>query len=121
MAETDGQIAPGNRDTAAKKAAPLVSVVIPTHERAQLLKRAIQSVLDQTYDKLDILVVDDASLDNTREVVESFGDSRIRYFRHKTNKGGSAARNTGIFAAMTTMNGSETKRKSNSSCLIRMT
>lgn len=99
MAESGGQIGTGSKETMVNKAAPLVSVVIPTHERAQLLKRALQSVLVQTYDKLEILVVDDASRDKTREVVESFGDTRIRYFRHQTNKGGSAARNTGIIAA----------------------
>lgn len=99
MAESGRQIASGSKKTAMKKAMPLVSVVIPTYERAQLLKRAIQSVLDQTYDKLDILVVDDASRDNTQEVVEGFDDPRIRYFRQQVNKGGSAARNTGIRAA----------------------
>lgn len=78
---------------------PLVSVVIPTHNRAQLLARAIHSVLAQSYSNLEIVVVDDASGDNTPETVESFGDSRIRYLRHQTNKGGSAARNTGIGAS----------------------
>lgn len=81
------------------KAPPVVSVVIPTHGRAQLLARAIRSVLAQTYSRLEIIVVDDASHDNTRDIVEQFGDSRIRYIRHQTNKGGSAARNTGIRAA----------------------
>lgn len=81
------------------KAPPVVSVVIPTHDRAQLLVRAIRSVLAQTYDRLEIIVVDDASSDDTHEVVKQFGDSRIRYIRHQTNRGGSAARNTGIRAA----------------------
>ena len=94
----DGHESSGSSEATTSKAGPLVSVVIPTHERAQLLKRAIQSVLAQSYSRLDIIVVDDASRDNTREVVEQFRDSRIRYIRHQTNKGGSAARNTGVRA-----------------------
>jgi len=78
---------------------PLVSVVMPTHNRAALLTRAIRSVQHQTYPHLEIIIVDDASADNTREVIESLHDSRIRYIRHETNRGGSAARNTGIRAA----------------------
>jgi glycosyltransferase involved in cell wall biosynthesis len=78
---------------------PTVSVVIPTHNRAALLARAIRSVQGQTYPYLEIIIVDDASIDNTRELVESLDDKRIRYLRHETNLGGSAARNTGIHAA----------------------
>lgn len=78
---------------------PLVTVVIPTYNRAALLTCAIQSVLNQTYENLEIIVVDDASADDTQRIVESFADSRIRYLRHKVNRGGSAARNTGIRAA----------------------
>jgi glycosyltransferase involved in cell wall biosynthesis len=80
-------------------AKPLVSVVIPTCNRAGLLKRAVNSVLGQTYARLEILVVDDASTDNTREIVYGFKDDRIRYLRHDNNRGGSAARNTGVDAA----------------------
>jgi glycosyltransferase involved in cell wall biosynthesis len=78
---------------------PLVSVVIPTCNRSGLLQRAIASVLRQTYEHLEVIVVDDASTDDTRKVVESFHDHRIRYVRHTTNRGGSAARNTGVDAA----------------------
>lgn len=78
---------------------PLVSVIIPTHNRVNLLKRAIQSVLDQSYRNLEIIIVDDVSKDNIRKVVDEFNDSRIRYIRHDSNRGGSAARNTGIRAA----------------------
>jgi glycosyltransferase involved in cell wall biosynthesis len=76
-----------------------VSVVIPTHNRASLLGRSIKSVLGQTYKDFEIIVVDDASTDNTEEVVQSIRDPRIRYLRHEKNRGGSAARNTGIRAA----------------------
>ena len=75
---------------------PLVSVVVPTHNRAPLLRRAIDSVLEQTYRNLDLIVVDDASEDDTAEVVASFDDRRVRYYRHETNRHVSATRNTGI-------------------------
>ena len=77
-----------------------VSVIIPTHNRARFLREAISSVLNQTFQDFEILVVDDASDDNTREVVAGFEDIRIKYFRHDTNRGGSAARNTGIRNSM---------------------
>lgn len=78
---------------------PSVSVIIPTFNRAPLLTRSIKSVLDQTYQDFEIIIVDDASIDNTEEVVRSIGDPRIRYLKHKKNLGGSAARNTGIKTA----------------------
>jgi GalNAc5-diNAcBac-PP-undecaprenol beta-1,3-glucosyltransferase len=78
---------------------PLVSVIIPTRNRALLLKRALKSVLSQTYPYLEIVVVDDASTDETRDVVASFNNGAIRYIRHDNNMGGSAARNAGIRAA----------------------
>jgi glycosyltransferase involved in cell wall biosynthesis len=78
---------------------PTVSVIIPTHNRAHLITKAIKSVLNQTYQEFELIVVDDASTDNTEEVVKSFSDNRIRYIPQKTNLGGSAARNTGIKAA----------------------
>src|SRR5574341_762936 len=78
---------------------PLISVVIPTHNRSGLLPRAIKSVLGQSYPHFEVIIVDDASLDGTQEVVEALGNGRLLYLRHTTNLGGSAARNTGIRAA----------------------
>ena len=78
---------------------PTVSIVIPTYNRAQILPLALQSVLSQTYQDIEVIIVDDASTDNTGEVVQSIKDERIRYIRHPENKGGSAARNTGIRAS----------------------
>lgn len=75
---------------------PTVSVIIPTYNRAHLIGRSIQSVLDQTYRDFEIIVVDDGSSDNTEEVITGFIDARIRYVRHQQNKGAGAARNTGI-------------------------
>lgn len=78
---------------------PLVSVIIPTRNRGGRLPRALASVQRQTYPRLEIIVVDDASEDGTPEIVAQMKDPRIRYERHDTNRGGAAARNTGIRAA----------------------
>jgi glycosyltransferase involved in cell wall biosynthesis len=75
---------------------PTVSVIIPTYNRAQLLAFAVLSVLNQTYQDFELIVVDDGSSDNTVDVVTGFRDNRIRLIRHSTSKGGAAARNTGI-------------------------
>jgi glycosyltransferase involved in cell wall biosynthesis len=75
---------------------PLVSIVIPTYNRAHLLARAIKSVLTQTYQNIELIIVDDASADNTEDVVKGFSDPRVHYIRHDQNRGCSAARNTGI-------------------------
>lgn len=73
-----------------------VSVIIPTHNRPALLGGAIRSVLNQTFQDFELLVVDDASDDNPEHVVRSFADPRIRFVRHTVAQGGGAARNTGI-------------------------
>lgn len=78
---------------------PKVSVIIPTYNRAHLIGRALKSVLNQTYQNFEIIVIDDGSTDNTEEIVKSFSGERIRYIRHKVNKGYPAALNTGIKAA----------------------
>ncbi|MCJ7517879.1 MAG: glycosyltransferase family 2 protein [Methanomassiliicoccales archaeon] len=73
-----------------------VSIVIPTYNRATSLGAAIQSILDQTYQDFEIIVVDDFSSDDTEKVVKGFQDKRISYIRHAENRGASCARNTGI-------------------------
>jgi glycosyltransferase involved in cell wall biosynthesis len=75
---------------------PQFSVIIPTFNRADLLPRAIQSVLNQSFGDFELLIVDDHSPDNTKSVVESFSDRRVRYVYHEDNKGAPATRNTGI-------------------------
>ena len=72
---------------------PLVSVVIPCYKHAHYLGEAIESVLNQTYDNYEIIVVDDGSPDNTVEVARQY--SQVRLIR-QNNQGLSAARNTGI-------------------------
>jgi glycosyltransferase involved in cell wall biosynthesis len=64
---------------------PLVSIVLPTYTRAHLLGHAIRSVLGQTYRNFELIVIDDNSKDNTPEVVRSFADPRIRYYRNEEN------------------------------------
>jgi len=78
---------------------PAVSVIVPTYNRAHLLGRAIESVLNQTYKDFELIVVDDGSKDNTKELVMRFSDKRIRYICLEKNIGAAAARNRGIQAA----------------------
>jgi len=73
----------------------LVSVVIPTRNRARLLRQTLRSVLDQSWQKIEPIVVDEASEDETPGLLASFSDS-IRVIRHDTAKGPSAARNRGV-------------------------
>lgn len=76
---------------------PLISIVTPTFNRAGYLSLAIESALAQSIDNFEMLIVDDGSEDNTREVVEAFQarDPRIHYF-HQANQGQSIARNRGV-------------------------
>lgn len=78
---------------------PLVSIVLPTYNRAQLLPFAIQSVLAQSYTNLELIIVDDNSPDNTGEVVKSFDDPRIRYVRNSPNLKLPRALNRGFSSA----------------------
>ncbi len=80
---------------------PTVSVIIPTYNRAHLIGRAIQSVLNQTYRDFELIIVDDGSTDKTDDIIKEFKkkDERIKYIKHDKNRGGSAARNTGIIIA----------------------
>jgi glycosyltransferase involved in cell wall biosynthesis len=75
---------------------PLVSVIIPTLDRPEFLRAALRSVLSQTVADFEVLVIDDGSATNLLPVLDAFDDGRIRYFRHQSNRGEAAARNTGI-------------------------
>ncbi len=74
---------------------PLVSVVIPTYNRINTLPVSVNSVLNQTYENLELIIMDDGSTDGTEEYVNSIADSRVRYRRAEKNMGPSAARNKG--------------------------
>lgn len=78
---------------------PLVSVIIPAYKQARFLPQAVQSVLDQTYTNVEIIVVNDASPDDTDAVMGRFRDPRITYLVHDRNLRVAAARNTGMRAA----------------------
>ena len=73
----------------------LVSVVLPTYNRAQTLIRSINSVLCQTYSKLELIIVDDGSDDGTYELIQSIQDKRVRYIKQE-NQGACVARNRGV-------------------------
>src|SRR5688572_26287098 len=78
------------------KAPARISVVIPCYNHGKYLGRAIQSVLDQHYDDIEIIVVDDGSVDETKSETAKF--SNVKYI-YQQNQGLSAARNTGIAAS----------------------
>lgn len=78
---------------------PQVSVVLPVHNRADVLPRAIESVLGQELSDFELIVVDDGSTDDSARIAESFGDERVRVVRLGQNRGGNVARNAGIRAA----------------------
>jgi len=75
---------------------PLVSIVLPTYNRAQILPRAIKSILGQTYQNFELIVVDDCSTDNTVEVMGQFKDPRIIYVQLSRKAGAARSRNEGI-------------------------
>lgn len=75
---------------------PDVSVVIPVYNRESTIKKALRSVLNQTFEDFEVIVVDDGSIDNTQQVVSSIYDPRIKYIRNEKNRGAPVARNRGI-------------------------
>lgn len=74
----------------------MVSVIIPSYNREKTIKRAVESVLNQTYSDLEVIVVDDCSTDNTLEVLKSIDDSRLKTYKLDKNSGACVARNYGI-------------------------
>ncbi|MBN1578269.1 MAG: glycosyltransferase family 2 protein [Chitinispirillaceae bacterium] len=78
---------------------PLVSVVVPTYNRAEVLPRAVNSVLGQTYRHVELIIVNDGSTDATDNAVAPLVISRVRSIRFPENRGGGIARNAGIAEA----------------------
>lgn len=99
MTAPDGTAPAGIAAATAAVAAPRVSVILPTYNRAASLRAACESVLSQSFRDLELLVVDDASSEDVASVIREIGDPRIRYIRRERNGGASAARNTGLAAA----------------------
>lgn len=80
---------------------PVISCIIPTFNRASLIKEAIKSTITQTYTNWELIIIDDSSTDNTENIVQSYicKDNRIKYFKNP-RKGGAAARNFGLSKAI---------------------
>lgn len=74
----------------------MVSVIIPSYNRSATIIRSVNSVLNQTYRDIEVIVVDDCSTDRTKEVLDTVTDPRLRYFCLEKNSGACAARNKGI-------------------------
>jgi|WetSurMetagenome_2_1015567.scaffolds.fasta_scaffold117366_2 glycosyltransferase involved in cell wall biosynthesis len=75
---------------------PLISIIIPSYNRGHILMKSVNSVLSQTYEHIELIIVDDASTDNTAEIIHSLTDSRIKFIHLEHNSGACAARNEGI-------------------------
>jgi glycosyltransferase involved in cell wall biosynthesis len=74
----------------------LISIILPTYNRASVIKRAVMSILDQAYTDFELLIIDDGSIDDTADVVGGINDERIRYIKNDTNQGQTIARNIGL-------------------------
>ncbi|MCL5071863.1 MAG: glycosyltransferase [Actinobacteria bacterium] len=79
-----------------RKTNPLVSIVLPTYNGSGYISQSINSCLNQTYKKIELLIVDDASTDGTLKIIKSYQDKRIKLIRHKKNRGLAASLNTGF-------------------------
>lgn len=76
---------------------PLVSVIIPTYNRAKTIKRCINSVLNQTYNNIEIIIIDDGSIDSTKAIVDDYialwgGDNKMIRYIYQKNAGAQVAR-----------------------------
>ena len=78
---------------------PKISVILPVHNRADVLPRAIGSVLEQELRDFELIVIDDGSTDGSADVADAFEDGRVRVIRLDRNRGGNVARNEGVRAA----------------------
>jgi glycosyltransferase involved in cell wall biosynthesis len=74
---------------------PVFSIITPSYNRAKILPRAIQSVISQKFEDWELLIIDDGSIDNTKDIVQDFIDPRIHYI-YQSNRERGAARNNGI-------------------------
>src|SRR5690348_18354730 len=75
---------------------PLVSVVIPTHNRPEFLEKTLKSILDQSYKNLEIIIISNGSSKQNLETALKFQDTRIRYYEQENSGGPASPRNHGI-------------------------
>lgn len=75
---------------------PLVSIIMPSYNTGSFIEETINSVISQTYKNWELIIVDDCSTDNTDEVVSTFQDERIKYFKNEENSGAAISRNKAI-------------------------
>ena len=77
-----------------------ISIIIPTYNREKLIIRSINSILNQTYHNIEVILIDDGSTDNTKKIISQIKDKRFRYIKLRKNKGSNVARNIGIQKAI---------------------
>ena len=70
----------------------LVTVIVPTYNTSKYIKKCIDSILNQTFKNIELIVIDDGSTDNTKDIIEKVNDKRLKYV-YKENGGVSSARN----------------------------
>jgi len=78
------------------KLPPKISIIIPTYKRPHLIARAVKSVLSQTYQDFEIVIIDDSPNNKTERVIKEFGDKRIRHIRNEIRRGFVGAKNQGV-------------------------
>ena len=74
----------------------LVSIIMPSYNSAAFIKKTIQSVINQTYENWELIIVDDCSTDNTELVITEINDPRIKFFKNEKNSGAAVSRNKAI-------------------------
>jgi len=84
------------KDKKNNKEQPKVNVVIPTYNRSNTIGRAIQSVLNQTYQNFEIIIIDDSQNDKTERIINSFNNNRIKYIRNEEKTNPPSAKNQGV-------------------------
>lgn len=75
---------------------PKISIILPTYNGSEYIQQSIESCLNQTYKKIELIIIDDGSTDSTSQIVNSFKDDRIKYYKHDKNYGLPTALNTGF-------------------------